>query len=78
MRERSLDIFGDEKLLETRINGPLFAPGRLTLPLLETYPCWPPVNQIVSGHGDWLIVENFTTYHSISIRANQIGFDGRL
>ncbi|HYB37040.1 MAG TPA: hypothetical protein VEF72_15670 [Mycobacterium sp.] len=39
MRERSLDIFGDEKLLETRINGPLFRPGRLTFALLETYPC---------------------------------------
>jgi hypothetical protein len=78
MRERSLDIFGDEKLLETRINGPLFGPGRLTSALLETYPCWPPVQQIVFGQGDWLIVENYTTYHSISVRASQIGFDGRL
>lgn len=78
MRERSLDIFGDEKLLETRVNGPLFGPDRLTLALLETYPCWPPVQQIVCGPGDWLIVENYTTYHSISVRAGQVGFDGRL
>ena len=78
MRERSLDIFGDEKLLETRINGPLFRPGRLTFALLETYPCWPPVQQTVCGPGDWLIVENYTTYHSISTRARQLGFAGRL
>lgn len=34
LRERSLQIFDDEKLLETRVSRPLFAPDRLTLDLL--------------------------------------------
>ncbi|SDE61697.1 hypothetical protein SAMN04488581_4363 [Mycolicibacterium neoaurum] len=78
LRERSLQIFGDEKLLETRVSGPLFAPGRLTLALLQTYLCWPPVQRIDLGAGDWLIVENFTTYHSIGRRAAELGFVGQI
>jgi Wadjet anti plasmid transformation system JetA-like protein len=78
LRERSLEIFGDEKLLETRITGPLFAPGRLTLDLLQTYLCWPPVERLDCGPGDWLIVENYTTYHSLAQRARQLGFDGQI
>jgi Uncharacterized protein conserved in bacteria C-term(DUF2220) len=78
LRERSLEIFGDEKLLETRISGPLFAPGRLTLDLLETYLCWPPVERLYLGPGDWLIVENYTTYHSLARRAGELGFDGQI
>lgn len=78
LRERSLEIFGDEKLLETRVSGPLFAPGRLTLDLLETYLCWPPVERVNLGPGDWLLVENFTTYHSIATRAQELGFDGQV
>jgi hypothetical protein len=78
MRERSLDIFGDEKLLETRITSPLFGASRLTLELLETFPCSPLVHQIVCGAGDWLLIENYTTYYSISNRARQLGFDGRI
>ncbi|MEG8184454.1 Wadjet anti-phage system protein JetD domain-containing protein [Nocardia terpenica] len=78
MRERSLDIFDDEKTLDTVVLGPLFAPGRLTWQLLEAFPCWPPVEQTVLGDGDWLIVENFTTYHSITGRAREAGFRGRI
>ena len=78
LRERSLEIFGDEKLLETRIAGPLFAPGRLTIDLLQTYLCWPPVERLDCGPGDWLIVENYTTYHSLAQRARQLGFDGQI
>jgi hypothetical protein len=78
VRERSLEIFGDEKLLERYIFGPLFAPERLSFALLETYPCWPPVQQTVLGDGPWLLVENHTTYHSLSLRARACGFDGRL
>jgi hypothetical protein len=78
LRERSLEIFGDEKLLETRISGPLLAPRRLTLDLLETYLCWPPVERVDLGPGDWLIVENYTTYHSLAQRAGELGFDGQI
>jgi hypothetical protein len=78
LRERSLEIFNDEKLLETRISGPLFTPGRLTLDLLETYLCWPPVERLNCGPGDWLIVENYTTYHSLAQRAGEVRFDGQI
>jgi hypothetical protein len=37
LRERSLEIFGDEKLLERMLPTSLFASGRLTLSLLATY-----------------------------------------
>ena len=77
LRERSLEIFHDEKLLETRISGPLFSPTRLTLDLLQSYLCWPPVERLDCGPGDWLIVENYTTYHSLARRARELGFDGR-
>jgi hypothetical protein len=78
LRERSLDIFGDEKLLETVVLGPLFGPGRLSMELLECEPCWPPVDQAVLGEGPWLVVENYTTYVSVSRRAQAGGFDGRV
>lgn len=78
LRERSLEIFGDEKLLETRVSGPLFGPGRLTLDLLQTYLCWPTVDRFTYGPGDWLIVENYTTYHSLGRRAGELGFNGQV
>jgi Uncharacterized protein conserved in bacteria C-term(DUF2220) len=78
LRERSLEIFGDEKLLETRVTGPLFGPARLTLDLLQTYQCWPNVERTGAGPGDWLIVENYTTYHSLGCRAAELGFDGQI
>lgn len=78
LRERSLEIFGDEKLLERRVTSPLFAPGRLSLEMLETFLCWPPVEQSGTGPGNWLIVENYTTYHSLAARAREAGFDGRI
>lgn len=78
LRERSLDVFGDEKLLEAWVLGPLFGSGRLTLELLECEPCWPPVEQLVLGTGPWLVVENYTTYVSISRRATDTGFGGRI
>ncbi|MDV3136373.1 Wadjet anti-phage system protein JetD domain-containing protein [Mycobacterium sp. 29Ha] len=78
LRERSLEIFGDEKLLETRVSGPLFGPGRLTLEVLQTYLCWPTVERFTYGPGDWLIVENYTTYHSLGRRARELRFDGQI
>lgn len=77
-RERSLEIFGDEKLLEKRLKGPLFAPGRLTLDLLQAEVVFPPVIRSGAGPGDWLVIENFTTYHSLSRRAADAGFDGQI
>lgn len=78
MRERSLDIFDDEKVLDTVVLGPMFAPGRLTWQLLEMFPCWPPVDQTILGDTDWLVIENYTTYRSIARRAGEMDFDGRI
>ncbi|WP_167474297.1 Wadjet anti-phage system protein JetD domain-containing protein [Nocardia arthritidis] len=78
MRERSLEIFGDEKVLDTVVLGRLFSPGRLTWELLQAFPCWPPVEQVVLGNAAWLIVENYTTYYSIARRARETDFDGRI
>lgn len=78
LRERSLELFDDEKVLEGWVLGPLFAPGKLSLEQLEAFPCWPPVTQIHLGEGPWLVVENYTTYRSIGARAEELGFDGRV
>jgi hypothetical protein len=78
LRERSLEIFGDEKLLETLVLGPLFGPCRLSLTQLDCFACWPPVEQVVLGPGDWLVIENYTTYVSVSRRARELDFPGRI
>jgi Uncharacterized protein conserved in bacteria C-term(DUF2220) len=78
MRERSLEIFDDEKVLENIVIGPLFGRERLSFDLLETFPCWPPVEQLNLGSGPWLIIENYTTYYSISSRAKELDFAGRV
>lgn len=77
-RERSLDIFGDEKLLDSVVFTHLFGPGRLTHPLLRCRPCWPPVHQEILGDGPWLVVENWTTFHTLAAYARGCGWDGRL
>lgn len=79
LRERSLDVFDDEKLLETLLLGPLFGPGRLSLGMLAAESCWPEVVQTRAGTlDDWLIVENYTTYISLSRRAEACGFPDRV
>lgn len=78
MRERSLEIFGDEKELERWVLGPLFGSGRLSLAGLDCVACWPPVEQTVLGTGDWLVIENYTTYVSVRRRAAELAFDGRI
>ena len=78
LRERSLDVFGDEKALERRLLGPLFGPGRLSMDFLECEPVWPPVHQQVFGPGAWLLVENYTTYVSLSRCGAGSGFGGRV
>ncbi|MGK4593725.1 Wadjet anti-phage system protein JetD domain-containing protein [Amycolatopsis sp. w19] len=78
LRERSLDITGDDKELESRLFGPLFSPGRLTLDLLRCEPCWPPVERRVFGEGPCLVIENYTTYVSLARRAERLGFTGQI
>jgi len=78
LRERSLDVFGDEKAVERRLLGPVFGPGRLSLEFLECEPVWPPVHQQVFGPGAWLLVENYTTYVSLARCAAESGFGGRV
>ncbi len=79
VRERSLEVFGDEKQLETLLLGRLFGPGRLTLDLLWAESCWPEVVESVAGPGaDWLIVENYTTYVSVSRAAQRVGYPDRV
>jgi hypothetical protein len=48
------------------------------LDVLQTYLCWPTVERFTYGPGDWLIVENYTTYHSLGRRAWELGFDGHI
>lgn len=78
VRERSLEVFNDEKVLEGLLGGRLFAPGRLSVGLLECQTCWPPVEQVVLGDGPWLIVENYTTYRSVAGWVADRGFAGRV
>jgi len=78
LRERSLEIFDDEKAIERRILGPLFGPGRLSLELLRCEACWPPVHQQHFGPGPWLIIENYTTYVSLGRCAARSGYSGRV
>jgi Uncharacterized protein conserved in bacteria C-term(DUF2220) len=77
-RERSLDICGDEKAIDAVIFTPLFGPGRLSYQMLRCEPCWPPVNQNVLGPGPWLVIENWTTFHTLADAARRCGWDGRL
>lgn len=43
MRERSVQIFGDEKRLDRLVNTPLFSEGRLTLAMLRCFAMAPPL-----------------------------------
>ena len=66
MRERSLELFGDEKRLDELIDGQLFREGRLTQALLRCRRVHPPFVHHPVGAGPWaLVVENHDTYHSI-------------
>ncbi|MFI5751039.1 Wadjet anti-phage system protein JetD domain-containing protein [Streptomyces sp. NPDC051644] len=66
LRERSYEIFRNEKRLDTLITGALFAPGRLTLEQLATYREPPPLAHRRLGNGDtMLVVENSDTYATL-------------
>jgi hypothetical protein len=66
LRERSYEIFRDEKRLDALISGALFAPARLTLEQLATYRQPPPLAHHHVGDGDTLlVVENSDTYATL-------------
>ncbi|HYG22092.1 MAG TPA: hypothetical protein VEH04_04855 [Verrucomicrobiae bacterium] len=69
LRERSVEIFGDEKRLDSLLGSQLFAPGRLTLELLRCYLPSVPI-YVVSVPDDGasrplLVVENHTTFDTL-------------
>ena len=70
-RERSLELFGDEKRLDRLIRGRLFEPGRLSLELLACHWTPPPIpfaplpGGSASGAPVVLVSENAAGYHSL-------------
>jgi hypothetical protein len=67
MRERSLEIFGDEKRLDALTASTLFTPGRLTLATLFAERIPPPLAYERLGDGGIvLVIENSDTYETIS------------
>lgn len=67
MRERSLEIFGDEKRLDTLAATTLFAPGRLTLATLFAERIPPPLAYDRVGDGGIvLVIENSDTFETVS------------
>lgn len=74
MRERSLQLFGNEKRLDTLISGQLFQPGRLTLQQLRCEEVHPPfVYRTIGRGGDVLVIENHHTFVSF---VNTLSTDG--
>lgn len=74
IRERSLQLLGDEKRLEALLAGPLFAPGRLTLDLLRCEIVRPPFVVREIGPGTTLlVVENHTTFHTLARHLAETG-----
>src|SRR5260370_9171997 len=66
-RERSLEIFGDEKALDRLIGTALFAPGRLSLELLRCRRVVPRLHCEPVGKGRvLLVVENSDTFNSLA------------
>jgi hypothetical protein len=67
LRERSLQLTGDEKALDTLSRGRVFAPGPLSLDVLRAAPVSPPlVSQTVGPGPVTLLVENYSAYHSLA------------
>jgi hypothetical protein len=66
LRERSHEIFGDEKRLDALVSTALFAPSRLTLDQLATYRQAPPIaQQQISDQPTALVIENSDTYATL-------------
>lgn len=67
MRERSLEIFRDEKRLDTLTATTLFAPGRLTLATLFAKRIPPPLAcERIGDGGTILVIENSDTFETIT------------
>jgi hypothetical protein len=65
-RERSLEVFSDEKALDRLIGTALFCPGRLSLELLRCRRVAPRLHCESAGDGDLLlVVENSDTFDSL-------------
>ena len=65
-RERSLEVFGDEKALDRLVGTVLFGPGRLTLDFLRCRRVVPRLHCESAGDGDvLLVIENSDTFDSI-------------
>jgi hypothetical protein len=65
-RERSLEIFNNEKALDRLAGSALFGPGRLTLELLRCRRVVPRLHCEPAGDGDLLlVVENSDTFDSL-------------
>jgi hypothetical protein len=65
-RERSLEVFSDEKALDRLIGTALFGPGRLSLELLRCRRVAPRLHCESAGDGDLLLVmENSDTFDSL-------------
>lgn len=67
MRERSLQLFGDEKRLDALLPTQVFAPGRLTLDQLRCEEVHPPFVYERLGSGSAaLVIENHHTFVSLA------------
>ncbi|MCW2785923.1 MAG: hypothetical protein JWP74_2440 [Marmoricola sp.] len=66
LRERSLEVLGNEKALDRLLTTGVFAEGRLTLKHLRTFRTHPPLASVKLGNGPvLLVVENDDTFFSI-------------
>lgn len=66
LRERSLELFGYEKTLDTILHTTLFGPGRLSLATLRTFRAHPPLPIRRIGDGPiLLVVENADTFDTL-------------
>lgn len=76
LRERSVQLFGDEKRLGALLGDDrLFGPERLSLELLRTYRTSPPFisRTIDRSRRDALIVENWDTFETLSAHWSHVG-----
>lgn len=79
LRERSLQLTGDEKALDVASRGRLFIAGRLRLELLAARRTSPPVADALVGRGAVaLLVENWATFESLAAALPPDGSIGRL
>ena len=73
-RERSLEVFGDEKALGRLAGTVLFGPGRLSLELLRCRRVAPRLHCESAGDGDLLlVVENSDTFDSLLAVLRDLG-----